>query len=87
MSLLLCSMDGMWSKLVLTTHERVWRDTVSGWAQGPNSERDSVMPCAVKSSFKTGLHCSLLRSVIQRGHNMNGDLKCREVKTGFCHKR
>ncbi len=27
--------------------------------QSPNSERDSIMPCAVKSSFKTGLQISL----------------------------
>jgi hypothetical protein len=27
----------------LTTHERDWRDPVSGWAQGPNSERDLLM--------------------------------------------
>ncbi len=26
--LLLCSMDGMWPKLVLTTHEREWRDLI-----------------------------------------------------------
>jgi hypothetical protein len=26
---LFCSMDGMWPKLVLTTHEREWRDPVS----------------------------------------------------------
>ncbi len=29
-SLLLCSMDGMWPKLVLTTHEQEWRNPVSG---------------------------------------------------------
>jgi hypothetical protein len=28
-SLLLCSKNGMWPKLVLTTHEREWRDHVS----------------------------------------------------------
>jgi hypothetical protein len=27
---LLCSMDGMWRNLVLTTHEREWRNHVSG---------------------------------------------------------
>ncbi len=30
-----------------------------GFYQSPNSERDSILPCAVKSSYKTGLQISL----------------------------
>ncbi len=35
-------------------------------AQSPNSERDSILPRAVQSSFKTGLQISVKRSVIYR---------------------
>jgi hypothetical protein len=34
-SLLLRSMDGIWPKLVLTTHEQEWRDIVSGLRGSP----------------------------------------------------
>ncbi len=74
--------------VTITSFDHAWAGMEGSclWvAQGPNSERDSIMPCAVKSTFKTGLHFSLERSIIQRRHNMNEDLKCREVKIGFCN--
>ncbi len=39
--LLLCSMDGMWPKIVLTTHEREWRNPVS-WLWSTVQAMDSA---------------------------------------------
>ncbi len=81
-SLLLCSMDGMWPKLVLTTHAREWRNPVSrlkagAWRNRGNATASlkifiiSNESCFIYSSWNPTIFCSLIEKLGRKWFFLN----------------